>query len=99
VYYPIHAWKTSGAPRCNSETITALPVVSTRLSFLSQAAGVAAGGTGAATASGGNWPLASGRVVMPNPVFDQIEVHRRTAAACLIFYSSTYPNGPIGDAS
>jgi hypothetical protein len=65
----------------DSENSTAMPVVSTRRHFLSQAAGLAAGGSVLAMGQIPPTSAAAAPAGSPDPVYGLIEAHRAAAAA------------------
>jgi hypothetical protein len=65
----------------DSENSTAMPVVSTRRHFLSQAAGAAAGGAVLALAAIPPAFAAAAPVTTPDAVYGLIEAHRAASAA------------------
>ena len=82
----------------DSKNITAMPVVSTRRRFLSQAADIAAGGTVLALAT---IPPASA-IAAPaaaafDPVYDLIAAHRKAYAALLVALKEQTRLERIGD--
>jgi hypothetical protein len=66
--------------QANSDNSTPMPAVSTRRRFLSQAAGVAAGGTVLALATIPPASAAAAPAGLADPVFSLIEAHRTASA-------------------
>src|SRR5258708_19145878 len=81
----------------NSENSTAMPAVSTRRHFLSQAAGVAAGGTILALAAFPPVPTTAAPAGALDPVFGLIEAHRTAQAAHLVALAEQNRLEQIGD--
>lgn len=86
-------------PQANSDNSTLMPAAQSRRRFLSQAAGVAAGGTVLALAT---IPPASAAVAPASPldpVFSFIEAHRTARAAYLVALAEQNRLDRIGDRS
>jgi hypothetical protein len=86
-------------PKANSDNSTSMPAVSTRRRFLSQAAGVAAGGTVLALATIPPASAVAALAGLPDPVFGLIEAHRTAHAAHLVDLEEQNRLDRIGDRS